>query len=89
MKDCVTCAHEYLSPMSDTCRECGIAMLNYKEAKPITSADRIRAMTDEELRLFFEELLMHCGSDCCHGCPLYDCCFDKGINDWLKEETKE
>lgn len=34
MKDCVSCVHEYLSPMSDTCRECGIAMLNYKEAKP-------------------------------------------------------
>ena len=51
MKDCVSCVHEYLSPMSDTCRECGIAMLNYEEAKPkpITNADRIRAMTDEEL----------------------------------------
>lgn len=51
MKDCVSCVHEYLSPMSDTCRECGIAMLNYKEAKPkpITNADRIRSMTDEEL----------------------------------------
>lgn len=51
MKDCVSCMHEHLSPMSDTCRECGIAMLNYEEAKPkpITNADRIRAMTDEEL----------------------------------------
>lgn len=54
MKDCVSCKHEYLSPMSDTCRECGIAMLNYEEAKPkpITNADRIRAMTDEELATF-------------------------------------
>ena len=51
MKDCVSCMHEHLSPMSDTCRECGIAMLNYEEAKPkpITNADRIRGMTDEEL----------------------------------------
>ena len=58
MKDCVSCVHEYLSSTSDTCRECGIAMLNYEEAKPksITNADRIRAMTDEELDGFLNEV---------------------------------
>lgn len=51
MKDCVSCVHEYLSPMSDTCRECGIAMLNYKEAKPkpTTNYDRLRAKSAEEM----------------------------------------
>ena len=55
MKDCVSCVHEYLSPMSDTCRECGIAMLNYEEAKPkriVSNADRLRAMSNEELVAF-------------------------------------
>ena len=44
MKDCESCVHKYLSPMSDTCRKCGIAMLNYEEAKPkpITNTDRFR-----------------------------------------------
>ena len=51
MKDCVSCVHEYLSPMSGTCRECGIAMLNYKEAKPkpTTNYDRLRAKSAEEM----------------------------------------
>ena len=57
MKDCISCKHEYLSPMSDTCRECGIAMLNYEEAKPkpVSNYDRIRAMSDEELAEFFAQ----------------------------------
>ena len=54
-----------------------------------TNADRIRAMTDEELaRLFADE---NCGY-----CRVHDFCFAKGcqINcedvwlDWLKEEEK-
>jgi len=53
VKDCESCVHEYLSPMSDVCRECGIAMLNYKERTPaVTNADRIRGMSDEELADF-------------------------------------
>lgn len=89
MKDCVSCVHEYLSPMSDTCRECGIAMLNYKEAKPkrITNADRIRAMTDEELADYFSELSCwpHASKEVCRGMAN---CMDCWLG-WLKEEVKE
>lgn len=50
MKDCCTCIHEYRHPMSEVCRSCGIAILNYKERTPaLTNADRIRAMSDEEM----------------------------------------
>ena len=28
-KDCTSCVYKYLSPMSDICRGCGIAMLHY------------------------------------------------------------
>lgn len=92
MKDCVSCVHEYLSSTSDTCRECGIAMLNYEEAKPksITNADRIRSMTDEELA----ELMEDKGD-----CPPIECPHDgEGAKvtrldckacwlDWLKQEA--
>ena len=95
MKDCVSCVHEYLSPMSDTCRECGIAMLNYEEAKPkrITNADRIRAMTDEELAEWIERIRMYCANDLCgRGCPLEEVCYSKADTpletlDWLKQEA--
>ena len=59
MKDCVSCMHLYLSPMSDTCRECGIAMLNYEERKPTTNADRIRGKSDEELAKAFDAIAAH------------------------------
>ena len=56
--------------------------------KPITNADRIRAMTDEELAELF-------ANDNCGYCRIHDFCFDKGcaINcedvwlDWLKQEV--
>ena len=43
--DCETCTHKDLPSFSATCVECGIAMSNYK---PITKADRLRSMSDEE-----------------------------------------
>lgn len=89
MKDCVSCVHEYLSPMSDTCRECGIAMLNYEEAKqkPMTNADRIRSMTDEELAEWISEY-----TDCLCGIHKPGCSKTKGTCvatwlDWLKQEA--
>lgn len=61
--------------------------------KPITNADRIRSMTDEELADFLwsrdidivekasraVEFTYHCDEDVCR----------KNILDWLKEEAKE
>ena len=56
MRDCVSCIHEYQSPMSEICRYCGIAMKNYEaRPKPQTNSDRIRSMTDEELAKFLYE----------------------------------
>ena len=46
--DCETCIHRDLPSFSATCVECGIAMKNYQH-KTITNADRLRAMSDEEL----------------------------------------
>jgi hypothetical protein len=44
--DCNVCINGKLPSYSATCVECGLSRKNYK---PITNADRIRAMTDEEM----------------------------------------
>lgn len=73
------------------CSICGIAKDGAREhfnQKPITNADRIRSMTDEELAEFIGDDLMYniCPSDCfedpdrpCKVCALA----------WLKQEVKE
>ena len=52
----------------------------------MTNADKIRAMTDDELNFFICEI--HNSPSCA------DCGFDKGVCgcgliDWLKQESKE
>jgi hypothetical protein len=67
-----------------------------KPRKPITEADRIRSMTDEELA----EFAAGTGQGCAPGKNLVECSFEhkdgpveadcrKCWLDWLKEEAKE
>ena len=88
MKDCVSCVHEYLSPMSDTCRECGIAMLNYEEAKPkpITNADRLRAMSDEELAMLIHDIVQ---AEMWRAQVRECITAETGWLDWLKKEVDD
>lgn len=44
--DCNICINGKMPSYSATCVECGLSRKNYK---PLTNADRIRGMTDEEL----------------------------------------
>ena len=44
--DCNACINGKMPSYSATCVECGLSRKNYK---PTTNADRIRAMSDEEL----------------------------------------
>ena len=62
---------------------------NAMRTKPITNADRIRAMSDEELaELWWERV--DCGE-----CPVHRDCKMTGqdckklVLDWLKQEAKE
>ena len=63
-----------------------------KYVKP-THADRVRAMTDEELAEWLAEVLFHCSNTICdERCPMYQCCCDQpsdNIEDWLKQEASE
>ena len=47
--DCNVCINGKMPSYSATCVECGLTRKNYK---PVTNADRIRSMTDEELAEF-------------------------------------
>lgn len=95
--DCNICANGKLPDMSRTCAECGLSRKNYK---PMTNADRIRAMSDEELAERIETI-----ADCNH-CPILEkvqkkpiretCRGEKAVSryscmkhwlDWLREES--
>lgn len=56
----------------------------------VTNADRIRAMTDEELAAFIEgESWMCCAYDSCDECPMHKArgiCFS--VVEWLKQPVK-
>lgn len=85
--DCKTCTHKDLQSFSETCVECGIDMKNYK---PITNADRIRAMSDEELAKQFNDVrasfkCVICGDG--KRCLAFDECEDCWL-DWMKQEVK-
>ncbi len=88
--DCNICINGKLPSYSASCVECGLLRKNYK---PMTNADRIRGMTDEELAEWICDI-----SDCpyCPGkefnCRLEESGIMTGALDWLKapvEETKK
>ena len=87
--DCNVCINGKMPSYSATCVECGLSRKNYK---PMTNADRIRAMSDEELAAMKKicrvtaENLDECekwrfpdGSPDCYSCAL----------DWLRQEATE
>ena len=85
----VTVDHIEAKPFGDGIDVCPVCGKPSTIGKPQTNADRIRAMTDEELaRLFADE---NCGY-----CRIHDFCFAKGCQidcedvwlDWLKEEKQ-
>jgi hypothetical protein len=74
-------------------------MLNYEEAKPkpVTNADRIRSMTDEELAELFKSWIQDCG---CNAVPCLELCEENIKNyghkscqecwlDWLRQEVTD
>lgn len=83
---CLSCAKadrcEQADRVEDYC-------INHEE-RPMTNADRIRQMTDEELAKLFSN------SDCGY-CKLRDTCYANGFEkdcedawlDWLKQEVQD
>jgi hypothetical protein len=48
-KDCPNCKFELYEADEIPCKDCGMDDREYWQPKPQTNADRIRAMSDEEL----------------------------------------
>ena len=64
-----------------------------REGAKVTNADRIRAMTDEELASLFEGWVQDCGCNavpCQETCTLFDgkTCLERWL-EWLKQEVPE
>ena len=80
-KECNQCLHEFNDKNLEPCKDC--------VPKKKTNADRIRAMSDEELAEFLERIRktgfngLCCNDDLCDsdGC---DCCME----DWLQSEAE-
>lgn len=80
-KNCATCKHDRLrSPICDECYNTSDAPTKWEAAEyyePDTNAERIRAMSDEELAIFLEYF------GCCHYCSEYERLSD---NRWFSDE---
>lgn len=63
----------------------------YRPAKPLTNADRIRQMVDEELSAFLGWIADNCSYNTCDNCPMYGACVDVPLSrdKWLKQEVSE
>lgn len=93
MRNCGNCAnynHERLCH-TDVCAKCFIEGANGKcgtpskwKSKPLTNADRIRAMTDEELADFLWGFDYEAASKECEGV-----CTLRRLISWLKQPAKE
>lgn len=69
-KDCPNCKFELYEADEIPCKDCGIDDREYWQPKPKTNADRIRAMSDEELAELFHGFCDN-GERCVY-CPLYE-----------------
>ena len=56
--------------------------------KPTTNADRIRAMSVEEMAEWLDRLITHCNDGPCFTCFMQKACLTSML-DWLKQEGEE
>ena len=100
IKQCSTCVHFVEPEDPNLCLKCDLTKERvwrntgsfckvYEPRYKYTNADRIRAMTDEELAHTLADLCHGCGS-----CPAVFVCGDEDacwetILKWLKEEVKD
>ena len=73
-ESCEKCKYRYKSDCEYPCERCvhGCVVKEYYE--PMTNADRIRSMSDEELAEHFSELIK----------DTYENEYCKDVNDWLE-----
>ena len=86
--NCINCKYGNTTDDYEHCGNCD----NGSEFVKMTNADRIRAMSDEELAEFIENKkpceVCSCGKDGICYCGYGETCHN-GILKWLKSEAKE
>lgn len=92
-KNCETCKHDRLkTPICDECYNTSDAPTKWEAAEhytPDTNADRIRAMSDEELCKFLGECkFCDICEEGCDSCTYNGDC-DKRLLEWLKQPAEE
>lgn len=75
-EDRCICCGEVIPEGMMACPKCHVS------AKPKTNADRIRAMSDEELAWMFSEFCR--GMENCNHCICYDNCPGESAVGWMK-----
>lgn len=87
------CPHANCRTPIDTgkCSKACIARYNKEMGKkPMTNADRIRAMSDEELSVLIKKTFIGKTPWCDHHCKLDDDCSCNGcLMEWLKQPAEE
>ena len=76
-----------------TCFYCTLWQESHCEHNKATNADRIRAMSDEELTTFINKIVVchHLRNDgYCEKCPIHQAkpCDEEGVLQWLKQPAK-
>lgn len=73
----------------DVALDTAIEALKATVKQPKTNGDRIRNMTDEELRRFLNNIADNCSMQDCKECPLNGACDDVPISmqKWIKQEV--
>ena len=102
MAICETCDYANRPPYKSPCSECdktmGSPFCCYEREEKPTNADRIRAMSDEELAkvlnaftAYFEECNRGSSDVDCKDCELYKVCslYEGNALEWLKQPWKE
>lgn len=92
MVDCRNCEHPYclFVGVDRGCLvECANFLPSHKSQKPMTNADRIRAMSDEELAKILSTACLGCVVKDCklHNYSSYGC--QKAFEKWLKQPAEE
>ena len=72
---CNNCKHTNVDARDYPCNECKHAVTTFNHYEPISNADVLRNMTDEDLAEFLDKMLNQDREDCdpigCYGCVYY------------------
>ena len=80
------CPHCVFEKTEANCRGCFEG--SHYRPKPITNAERIRSMSDEELAEWLDKLITHCNDGPCFNCFMQKACLTSML-DWLKQEAND